>query len=286
MDLDGDAVPEVVLEIEEYYGYLILRYREGQIYGNDAYYRAMDNLRENGAFDNTIQKLFYVGDTYITDSKIHVLSGYDDTRYYIDDILISESGHDRVDALADESPEVEWHDYTQEAVTRFIVENPLFAEQPAEVEESLRQRQAYLDSLSYLIELTCKSSEKGPEEEYADAKSYYDGCNKEMEKIYQLCQEKLSGSALEALADEQQTWERSNGRELSEALRNSNFDSMEKLEERMRLFYLTYGDIALRRTFRLINLYYGHEFYDWMDPTLSEYYGGPEELMGVVRFIE
>lgn len=293
VDLDGDAVPEVVLEIEEYYGYLILQYREGRIYGNEAYYRAMDNLRENGAFissdgafDKTIQKMFYVGDTYITDSKIHVLSGYNDTRYYIGDILISESGHGRVNDLMDEIPEVEWHDYTQEAVAKFIVENPLFAQLPAEMEENIRQRQDYLDSLSYLIELTYKSPEKSPEEEYVDAKSYYDGCNKEMERIYQLCQEKLSGSALEDLTDEQHIWERSNGRELRETLRNSNFDSMEKLEESMRLFYLTYGDIALRRTFKLINLYYGHDFYEWMDPTLSEYYGGPEELMGVVRFIE
>lgn len=292
VDLDGDTVPEVVLEIE-YYGFLILRYREGHIYGSGAYYRAMENLRENGAFissggafDNTVEKLFFVGDTYITDSKIHVLSGYDGTRYYIDDILISESGHDRVDALADEPLEVEWHDYTEEAVTEFIVENPLFAQLSEELEESVRQRQAYLDSLSYLIELTYKSPEESPEEEYADAKSYYDGCSKEMEKIYQLCQEKLSGSALEALTDEQQIWERSNGRELRETLRNSNFDSMEKLEERMRLFYLTYGDIALRRTFKLINLYYGHDFYEWMDPTLSEYYGGPEELMGVVHYID
>ncbi|MDE6673355.1 MAG: hypothetical protein K2K19_00880 [Acetatifactor sp.] len=293
VDLDGDTVPEVVLEIEGYYGYLILQYNEGQIYGNEAYYRAMENLRENGAFissdgafDNTIEKLFFVGDTYITDSKIHrELSNYGN-RYHIDDILISESGHDRVDALVGEIPEVEWHDYTEETVTEFIVENPLFAQLPAELEESIRQRQAYLDSLSYLIELTYKSPEKSPEEEYADAKSYYDGCSKEMEKIYQLCQEKLSGSALEALIDEQQIWERSNGRELRETLRNSNFDSMEKLEERMRLFYLTYGDIALRRTFKLINLYYGNDFFEWVDPTLSEYYGGPEELMGVVHYIE
>ena len=293
VDLDGDTVPEVVLEVEEYWGYVILRYIEGHIYGNGIYYRAMETLRENGAFissdgafDNTMQKLFFVGDTYITDSKIHWEFSNYGNRYHIDDILIGESGHDRVDALVDEIPEVEWHDYTEEAINEFIVENPMFAELPGEPEESIRERQAYLDSLSYLIELTYRSSEKSQDEEYADAKNYYDSCKKEMEKIYQLCQEKLSGSALKALADEQRIWERSNGCELSEALRDSNIDSMEKLEERMRLYYIEYGNITLRRTFKLINLYYEHEFYEWMDPILSEYFGGPEELMGVVRFAE
>lgn len=289
VDLDGDTVPEVVLEVGEYVGYVILWYREGHVYGNGIYYRAMEALRENGAFIGcdgafveTIEKLFFVGDTYITDNKIHWELFDHGYRYHIDDILISESDYysAKADMPLDEVPEVQWHDYTEDAVNEFIVDNPLFAELPAELEKSIKERQAYLDSLSYLIELTYKSLEKSQEEEYADAKSYYDGCNKEMERIYQLCQEKLSGSALEALADEQQIWERSNGRELGERIRDSSIDSMEKLEERMSLFYIVYGDITLRRTFKLINLYYGYEFYEWMDPVLSEYYEGHEERMG------
>ncbi len=83
-----------------------------------------------------------------------------------------------------------------------------------------------------------------------------------MNRIYQLCQERLSGEALEALNVEQQRWEESNAKTLEERLQVYYADSIEELED--RTLYYTYGDIALRRTIRLINLYYGFDFYDWI----------------------
>lgn len=32
--MDGDTIPEIVLELENYRGYIVLRYSEGDIYGN------------------------------------------------------------------------------------------------------------------------------------------------------------------------------------------------------------------------------------------------------------
>ena len=52
VDLDGDAMPEVLLELEEYFGFMILRYREGQIYGNVLGYRSMNAINKDGIFQS------------------------------------------------------------------------------------------------------------------------------------------------------------------------------------------------------------------------------------------
>ncbi len=67
-----------------------------------------------------------------------------------------------------------------------------------------------------------------------------------MKKIYQLCRERLTGEELETLIAEQQRWEDENGKEPEEDV-----------------LYYEYGDTAFRRILRLINVYYGYEFYDW-----------------------
>lgn len=268
LDLDGDAIPEVVLELAEYGGFIVLRYRDGQIHGNVFGYRSMNLLKENGAFhgassafEGSVGKLCFIGDTVVDDDKLRFLESIDRESYYIDDILVDSSEYERAFALFSETPEAEWYNYTEETVCEIFAEGVLFREPSAEAAENAKERQAYLDSLSYLLDLTYDYTRKTSEEFNADAKSYYDGCYEEMNRIYQLCQERLSGEALEALNAEQQRWEESNAATLEERLQVYYADSIEELED--RTLYYTYGDIALRRTIRLINLYYGFDFYDW-----------------------
>lgn len=268
LDLDGDAIPEVVLELAEYGGFIVLRYRDGRIHGNVFGYRSMNLLKENGAFhgagsafEGSVGKLCFIGDTVVDDDKLRFLGSIDRESYYIDDILVDSSEYENAFALFSETPEAEWYNYTEETVCEIFVKGVLFREPSAEAAENAKERQAYLDSLSYLLDLTYDYTSKTLEKFNADAKSYYDGCYEEMNRIYQLCQERLSGEALEALNAEQQRWEESNAATLEERLQVYYADSIEELED--RTLYYTYGDIALRRTIRLINLYYGFDFYDW-----------------------
>lgn len=253
VDLDGDSISEVVLELEDYYGFLILRYVEGKIQGNALGYRSMSSIKENGtfqsensAFEGFIEKLYFIGDTVVRDNKIHFLWISDDITHSIDDISVGKEDYERANALYEGCPEVEWHDYTEEEVNKFIVENLSFTGVSVEAVKKAGERQAYLDSLSYLINLTYDYSRKTEEEFHADGKSYYDGCFNELNKIYQLCTERVTGEALEALNAEQQRWEDENGKEPEE-------DAL----------YYEYGDKVFRRVLRLINMYYGYEFYDW-----------------------
>ncbi|MCH5257996.1 MAG: hypothetical protein J1D87_11935 [Lachnospiraceae bacterium] len=255
VDMDGDYIPEVLLELDDYVGYIILRYVDGQIQGNVFGYRSMSSIRENGtfqsagsAFEGWLQKLYFISDTVVMDWKVYSLIGQYSNLYCIDDISVGKEDYERAKALYKGYPKVEWHDYMEEEVNKYIVENPLFTEVSEEVVEKARERQAYLDSLSYLIDLTYDYSQKTEEEFLADGKNYYDGCFYEMKKIYQLCSERLTGEALEALDAEQQRWEKENGKE----------------PEQDELYY-EYGDKAFRRVLRLINVYYGYEFYNWTD---------------------
>lgn len=269
VDLDGDAIPEVVLEMAEYGGFIVLRYRDGQIHGNVFGYRSMNLLKENGAFhsagsafEGSAGKLCFIGDTAVTDDKLSFLINIDRESYYIDDILVDSSEYEKAFALFSETLEAEWYNYTEETVCEIFEEGVLFREPSAEAAENAKERQAYLDSLSYLLDFTYDYTRKTSEEFNADARSYYDGCYEEMNRIYQLCQERLSGEALADLSAEQQRWEESNAQTLEEELRNYHAASIEELED--RTLYYTYGDIVLRRTIRLINLYYGFDFYDWV----------------------
>ena len=269
VDLDGDAIPEVVLELAEHCEFIVLRYRDGQIHGNVFGYRSMNLLKENGAFHSASSafegfagKLCFIGDTAVTDDKLRFYENVSGEFCYIDDILVDSSEYERAFALFSETPEAEWYNYTEETVCEIFEEGVLFREPSAEAAENAKERQAYLDSLSYLLDFTYDYTRRTSEEFNADARSYYDGCYEEMNRIYQLCQERLSGEALEDLNAEQQRWEESNAQALEEELRNYHAASIEELED--RTLYYTYGDIALRRTIRLINLYYGFNFYDWI----------------------
>jgi len=250
VDMDGDSIPEVVLELGDYFGFLILRYAEGEVKGNVLGYRSMSSIKENGtfqsegsAFEGWLQKLYFVEDTVVMDGKLYSLTSATSELYCIDDITVEKNDYEKAAALFAESVEVEWHEYTEEAVREFLAEDFFLTESTW---ETAKERQTYLDSLSYLLNLTYDYSQKTEEEFHAHGKSYYDGCFEELNKIYRLCTEKLTGEALETLTVEQQRWEEENGNEPEEAV----------------LFY-EYGDKALRRTLRLINIYY--DYYDWTD---------------------
>ena len=260
VDLDGDSVPEIVLAIENYNGFVILRYKEGNVYGNIVSYRTMYNLKKDGSFesssgssDNSMGKMLIIGDTFFCDQKVSSIGGPNIDSYYIHDMPIDKDTWDERVASFDDLPDVEWHEYSKKGVNQWLLDDSSFPK------ITTTDRQNYLDSLAYLIVLT-NSNIKSQEEANANARSYYNGCNDEMNKIYQLCLEKLSGDELEALSAEQQRWKQNFNRRLSGFLSDHLVNSIEDLTDQSG--YYEFGDMMLRRTFSLINLYYDNDFYD------------------------
>ena len=122
-DLDGDEVPEIILAEKEYIGFIVLRYREGKVYGTDMNYRAMFNLRENGmaygtssAADYIIAKRYFIGNKIVSNDKLHS-DCYYTPNYYIDDVPVTKEEFEQLETkIYYEVSETEWYDFTKESI--------------------------------------------------------------------------------------------------------------------------------------------------------------------------
>lgn len=64
VNMDGDELPEVVYQRGDYMGFIVLRYKDGDIYGYDVNYRGLTGLKKDG-FTFLPEKAFYCLDLQI-----------------------------------------------------------------------------------------------------------------------------------------------------------------------------------------------------------------------------
>lgn len=251
VDMDGDGLAEVVLEMDNYRGFLILRYEAGEVIGYEAGYRSMHSLNMEGFFrasggadDISEGKMFFIKDVAVPDDITHYY--YSDC--YVKDIKVSEDVWKAANMAIAEIEEVEWNLYTEDEVVGYIWNCPLFAESLEEL--SLNEKQEYLNSLYYLMELIADATE----ESY---KEFYYACLEEMDKIYQLCVEKYIEEELNILEKRQTRWQEDLDDRIAEELNGRQ--SLDEIED--EYVYARYGAIVLRRICNLVNEYYECEFY-------------------------
>lgn len=263
VDMDGDEIPEVILEIEDYWGFIILRYENENVYGNIVGYRTMNTLKKNGVFHSSSssdeyswQKLFFIGNNFLTDEMLYRSQDF----YYANDIPIEQELWEVMDSACNNLQNVEWYEFTDDAIDLQIIKNPLFSDISAEKAITTDERQKYLESLSYLVDMTYDYTEKNQEERNVSAKRYYTSCLEEMDKIYKLCNENFSAEDAEALSKSQQYWKENIDRSFKSMLIKYGVNSIEDMEDQS--LYYAYGDVVLRRTFALINDYFNWDFYD------------------------
>lgn len=262
IDLDGDDIPEVVLAIENYNGFVILKYKNNKVTGNYINYRTFAQLRKGGSFisssgadNNSIGKIYFIGDSILTEDKYKS----EGNSYFLRDIPIEKDVWEKQWTSFMDLPEVDWFNYNKDEISHQFISNSNSKDKSEAVKKSINERQEYLDSLSNLIDLT-NNTGKSKKAENADAKNYYDGCNKQMKKIYKLLLKKSSGYNHQALKKEQQQWEKSFNSILSNYLSRYHVNSIDELDE--QYFYIDLGDMILRRTINLVNRYFDYHFYD------------------------
>jgi hypothetical protein len=262
IDLDGDDIPEVVLAIENYNGFVILKYKNNKVTGNFIHYRSFAQLRKDGSFissygadHNMIGKIYFIGDSIITEHKYKSQGN----SYFLRDVPSEKDLWDKQWTLFMALPEVDWFNYDKDEISQQFINNSNSKDMPDTVNKSINERQEYLDSLSNLIDLI-NNTGKSRKAENADAKNYYEGCNKQMRKIYKLILKKSSDNVLQSLKKEQQQWEKSFNGILSDYLNTYHVNSIDELKE--QYVYIDLGDIILRRTINLVNQYFDNHFYD------------------------
>lgn len=260
VDMDGNGISEVILEVEEYFGYIILCYQDGRIIGHGMPYRGFMNLREEGLYESTggaaygkINRLYFLGKTWEQD----VLAEMDYQSYYRKDMVCDEAVWKQECEEFNKKDSAEWYAFTPENIATYVLENEELTIKYSDLPQNVRNRQEYLDSLSYLQELTYDLYQKSEEKYKEDAKAYYNACQKEMEKILNQCIEKEGPRGEAELEKEQQLWQENFDRRRQETLSIYRCDSMEELlNTNDRYLYFSYGDMMLRRTLRLLDRYF------------------------------
>ena len=248
-DLNGDGMPEIVFEQPYYAGFVVLRYREGRIYGNQIPFRAFRFLKKDGTFwmssgalDNTIAKLVFLGE-YLSYSGIAWSSLGGDTVYYYNyDIPTDKDAFDRFVSLYKAKPDVDWHVYSDESVRQWLADNAGVFDAFPQPSAASVEKQKHLDSLAHLLAPNGVIDEGGYE-------SYYDSWNEAMNGVYELCLNGLSKADSDSLRTDQLEWLELRDQASKDLSESTTVDAQ-------------IGDMTERRTYRLIDFYFDGAFDD------------------------
>ena len=264
MDMDGDAVQELLLSIDDYWGYIVLRYYKGKVVGYEFGYRSTGNIKKDGslhwsnsAFNAGTGKLYFIGNEYYYVDVAEYLEngGTGEIKYYLHDVPVDEVSWDIYTENQYAKEDVEWYDINEESIAKYVADHSEQLEAGIDISE----QQEYLDSLLYLFELIDAPYEDSPYvylDKYNEyAKKYYYSCLNELNIIYEMCEEKFSGTELAELIEEQRNWQEGIDlrlvRDLYDAGQAYSIEDTSKWE-----LYYTYGRIILNRTVCLVDLYF------------------------------
>lgn len=136
IDIDGDGEDEVVLLLQingiSDYGFEILHYRNGEIYGYTLPYRAFMNLKTDGTFlfsggaaDYGIGKMTFSETGYSVRALAYSQSGYDENneltiQYFVNDESCSEDEFNDVISGQEQKADVEWYDLSENNVNAVL----------------------------------------------------------------------------------------------------------------------------------------------------------------------
>lgn len=131
VDMDGDGENEIVLcistgSIDE--GFEVLHYQDGEVYGYHFWYRALEDLAEDGTFigsggtsDTSIKKIKflekgYAIDTLYESSSHYNVDGVNEIQYYANGEICSEEEFNEAMSYQDKKTRVVWYELTSENV--------------------------------------------------------------------------------------------------------------------------------------------------------------------------
>jgi hypothetical protein len=129
LDLEGDEVPELVVELaDEYpYFYVVLHYEEGTLYKHVFSLREFNELKDDGTFswsagagDSGTGKLRFYTSEYVIEYLAHTASSLEDDvvtlQYYIGGEPVTQERYDAFATEQSAKPAAPWLEYTQENI--------------------------------------------------------------------------------------------------------------------------------------------------------------------------
>lgn len=122
-DLDADGYPEIILELSDYFGFELLRYENGVVYGFPFVFRAMldatlegDIYGSSGAADNGWYKIRFFADRYEETETCRMQSNGDDIQYFIGDTEVSSRDYRNYEDQIMQKKRPLWMEYTPDHI--------------------------------------------------------------------------------------------------------------------------------------------------------------------------
>jgi hypothetical protein len=130
LDMDGDKIPEVVLELsigDDPISFEILHYMNNTVYGYNIVYRGLEQLKADGTFwssggtlDNSCEKLRFESNTYKTDSLGYSKSSYNNDAmtisYFINNKPVTEESFRSFADEQNAKPGPAWYEFSQKNI--------------------------------------------------------------------------------------------------------------------------------------------------------------------------
>ena len=272
VDLDGDGIPEVVVEVhsspESDDGREVLHYQaDGTVEGVYFGIRAMSSVAKNGLFsasggaaDNYVEKIRFIGDTYDVSDQIYSATGLGSSiSSYVYDVPVSQDtcytqmGNATVD-------EVTWYIYSEALISKWVTNRPASADpKPVLLNTALVARQDYLDGLSALAKRNPDLPSNDPKylgPTNAQVLSYYQDWDKELNKIYSLLENRLPTNQMNALRADERQWMSIRDKDGAQAYQGWISGGSDVADATLQKNQAL-GDVTKNRTFYLIDLYFG-----------------------------
>lgn len=136
VDLENDGMPEVILWLvvnnNDYYGFEVLRYQDGVVYGYNLWYRAFMDLKADGTFsfssgaaDYGFGMVKFTENAYSVDKISYCESGYDSNNnqsvsYFVDHKSATEDDFLWAIKKQNEKTEATWYDFTDDNIETML----------------------------------------------------------------------------------------------------------------------------------------------------------------------
>jgi uncharacterized protein YecT (DUF1311 family) len=263
LDMDGDKIPEVVLELSNDNNnpmfFEILHYMKGEVYGYNIVYRGLEQLKtdgtawsSSGASDNVCGKLRFESNALQTDILGHSNSSQNTDgitiSYFINNKPVTKETFDSFSKEQNAKKDAVWYEFSQENIATKLSINS-YSEKVKE-ESDKQKYKTKLDNVEIGLKYL-KEKEAGTTmdmREAADEK--YKRWDTALNEIYSVLKKQLSSSDMKKLQSEEIQWISDRDAKAKEDSLKYKGGTMEPLVYSISLF-----EITKERCYELVEKY-------------------------------
>ena len=214
LDMDGDKIPEVVIELSSGNNpmfFEILHYMNGAVYGYNIVYRGLERLKvdgtswgSSGASDNVCEKLRFKSNAYETDVLAYSKSSTNKDAYFVNNKPVTKESFDSFSKEQDGKKDVVWYEFSQKNIETKLSINSYSAKFK---EESKKQGYIIkLDNIEIGLKDLDKKSSGTTQEMLAAAGDRYKRWDTALNEIYNVLKVQLPSSDIKKLQSEEILW--------------------------------------------------------------------------------